>query len=369
MGHRQVTGADRKGDVVFRLGEPFQEHDAGGNFGLSPLRDGHPSPLLDGDCTGCVGKLRRGQDFQGDVVVLGVAGHDLRRKEGGTGIGADVAKDVAGLDVVAAETAGGGEPAPDKGHIIVIPERAGDFLREVEGHPAVLDLKEGAAQLLCAEEHIIGQCIPAEQSFALAGLLLRPLVVFFGCGDEALHGGKILVGAAGGSGKELPVGVVEEEKLGGFGGRKDLDAAAAVKVTLGKIILDVGGAFFVGEEAAQVSQQPHLVDGVGGVGIGGENARQGRRAHLALGGFQHRVLQLGDAAQTGSFDEDAFFLPEGVVELLHQLIEGLQLVAVVIGPDREGDRVAGRQHGRRGRSAACTAADAAQRQSGQSQQL
>ena len=59
----------------------------------------------------------------------------------------------------------------------------------------------------------------------------------------------------------------------------------------------------------------------------------------------------------GAFDPDVLLFAHGGVELLHQLVEAFQLIAVVIGPDRDG-----------GGQLASAAGSAAQRHGGAQQQ-
>ena len=60
---------------------------------------------------------------------------------------------------------------------------------------------------------------------------------------------------------------------------------------------------------------------------------------------------------TGAFDPDVLLFAHGGVELLHQLVEAFQLIAVVVGPDRDG-----------GGQLASAAGSAAQRHGGAQQQ-
>ena len=212
MGHGQIAGAYRKGNIILRLGQPLEEDHAGGLLGVGGLCHGHTGPLLDSEFL-AVGKMGRRQDFQGDAVALGVAQHYPRRKIGGAGAGADVGQNVADLNIVAAEAAAGGEAALDVGHIVVVPQPAGGGLGQLHGHPAALDVEEGVSQLLCADEHIVRHRVAAKQGLAVVGrfgLGVRPVVIGFGSPDQPLDGLKVGVLCAGGVGKGLPVGVVQE---------------------------------------------------------------------------------------------------------------------------------------------------------------
>ena len=337
MGHGQIAGTHCKCDVVFRLGEPLEEDHAGFHLGIGGLCHGHTGTLLDRDFLAAL-KVRRGQDFQLDVVALGVAQHHLRREVGRAGVGADVGQNAADFNIVAAEVAAGGGPALDVGNIVVIPQLAGHVLAQAHGHLAVLDIKDGLAQLFCADEHIVCHRVAAKQGFAVVGRIglgIRPVVVGFGGLDQTLHRLKVGIPCAGGGSEELPVGIIQEQKLRGLCHREDLDAAAVVEVALGQVAVHIGGALLVSEIGSKVSQLAHLVHGIGGVCIGHKDVGHGRSAHLALCRSYHLRLEVIDAALAVALHGNVLFLADGIVEGIHQLIEALQLVAVVICPDAQ----------------------------------
>ena len=338
MGHGQVAGAHGELDVLLGLAQPFQESHTGFHLGVGRIGHGHACALLDGN-GGAVRKLRAGQHFHLNVVALGVAGHHLLGEEGGAGAGAHIGEDVARLDVVAAEAARGGKPALDEGHIVVVPQLAGGLLAQAHGHFALLHVKDGVAQLFCPDEQVVCHGVAAKQGLAVVGgsrLGVGPLVVFLGRLHQPFHGGKIIVAGPGGLGKGLPIGVVQQQQLGGFRHREDLHAAIVVKIALGEVVVDIGRFLFVRQVAAQIGQQAHLIHGVAGVRIGGEDVGQVGSAHLALGGGQHIGFQIVHAALTVGIHRDVLFFAHGGVELFHQLVEGLQLVAVVVRPYRDG---------------------------------
>ena len=206
---------------------------------------------------------------------------------------------------------------------------------KVEGHFAVLHLKDGVAQLLCAHQHIVGHGVAAEQGLAVVGgvgLSVGPCVVF-ACGlHQTFHGGKVIVGGAGGGSEGLPVGVVEEQQLGGLCHRENLHLTGAVEVALGHIAVHELCLFSVAQVGRKVYQHAHLVDGIGGVGVGRENVGHGGCAHLALGRVHDAGFQIIDAALTLGRHLNAFFSAHRLVEFIHQLGKAFQLVAVVVSP-------------------------------------
>ena len=341
VGHGQVTGAHGKLDVIFRLGEPLEECDTGGFFLRGALGHHHAGALLDSHLF-APGKRGVWQHFQADLVALGVAHLYLLGEKGGAGVGAHIGQHIAGLDVVTAETALARKPALDKGNIVVLPQLPGHILGQVHGHLAVFHGKEGAAQILGTNEHVVCHGVAAKQRLAVVRNFrpgVGPVVVFFGGGYKALHGGKVLIRCPCGRRKGLPIGIIEEQQLGGFCHRENFDGAVVVKVTLGEIALRERRFFLVGQVAAQVRHKAHLVHGIAGVGIRGEDIGHLCSPHLALGCGQHIGLQIVDAALAGSFHRDVLLLAHRGVELIHQLAECFQLVAVVVAPYRNGHRL------------------------------
>ena len=277
-------------------------------------------------------------------MALRVAGHHLLGEEGGAGAGTHIAQDVAGLDVVAAEAADGGKPPFDEGHIVVVPQLAGGRFAQLHRHPALLHVKDAFAQLLGADEQIVCHGVAAKQGLAVVrgrGLGVGPLIVFLGRGHQPLHGGKVVIACPGGRRKGFPVRFVQAEDLGGFGHREDLDAAIVLEIALGEVAFQIGGFFLLGQIPAQISQQAHLVHGIAGVGIGGEDVGQGGSAHLALRRSQHVGFQIVHAALALGGHGDVLLLAHSGVELLHQLVEAFQLVAVVVVPHRDAHRLGG----------------------------
>lgn len=234
VGHGQVTGADREGDVIFRLGEPLQKFHAGFDLGIGALGHDHAGTLLGGN-GGAARKAGAGQDRHLNVVALGVTGQHLLGEEGGTGRGTYIGKQVAGLHVIAAEAAAGPEPTLEEGNIVVVPQLAHHVFVKVQGHDAVLGIKDGHAQLLCAAEQVVRQRVTAEESLAVVGgvgLGVGPVVIFVGCFGHALYGGKVVIGHAGGGGEGGPVSRVQVEQLGGFRHGEDLQLAVVHQVAL-----------------------------------------------------------------------------------------------------------------------------------------
>ena len=174
---------------------------------------------------------------------------------------------------------------------------------------------------------------------------------------QPLHSGKIRIGHARGLGKGDKVGGVQVEQLSGFCYGKDLELPVVHQVALLEKTGDIGGLLFFGQVGAQVNGKAHLIQRKGGVCVGGDDVGQLLGTHLALGGGQHAGLQVVHAALTGAFDSDVLLFVHGGVELLHQLVEALQLIAVVVGPDRDG-----------GGQLASAAGSAAQRHGGAQQQ-
>ena len=110
----------------------------------------------------------------------------------------------------------------------------------------------------------------------------------------------------------------------------------------------VGNEFvtvIVGEIVAQIGDLVHLVERVGRVGIGGEDVGRGGRADLALCRGDDVGLKVVDAALAGAFHGDAVLLAGGGVELVDERTERFELLAVIIGPHRDGDRLFGRGGG------------------------
>ena len=359
IGHGHIAGLHRELQVVFRLGEPFQEGNAGADLVLGARDDYHAGPLLDGHrLTAC--KAGAGQRGHLDAVALGVAGQHLGGEEGSAGGGTDIGQQAADLDIVAAELAAGTAPALDVGDIVVIPQLAEGRLVKVQSHHAVLGIKDGRTQFLCAAEQVIGQRVAAIQGLAVVGrsrLGIGPVVVFV-CGlVQPLHSGKIRIGHACGLGKGDKVGDVQVEQLGGLCYGKDLELPVVHQVTLFEKIGDIGRLLFFGQVGAQVNGKAHLIQRKGGVRVGGDDVGELFGTHLALGGGQHTGLQVVHAALTGAFDPDVLLFAHGGVELLHQLVEAFQLIAVVVGPDRDG-----------GGQLASAAGSAAQRHGGAQQQ-
>ena len=174
---------------------------------------------------------------------------------------------------------------------------------------------------------------------------------------QPLHGGKIRIGHACGLGKGDKVGDVQVEQLSGFCYGKDLELPVVHQVALFEKTGDIGGLLFFGQVGAQVNGKAHLIQRKGGVCVGGDDVGQLLGTHLALGGGQHAGLQVVHAALTGAFDSDVLLFAHGGVELLHQLVEAFQLIAIVVGPDRDG-----------GGQLASAAGSAAQRHGGAQQQ-
>ena len=302
------------------------------------------------------------------MALVGVVRHP-GGEEGGAGTGAHIGQHVAGLDIIAAEAAGGGKPAPDKGHIVVVPQPAGHIALKVDGHSAVLHRKDGVAQLLCAHQHIVCHGITAEQCLAVirrGGLGIGPVVVFFCGGRQPLHGGKVLVADAGGIGKSLPVGIIEEQQLGGFCHREDLDAVVLPEAPLREVALHELGLFLLGQVRGKVHHHAHLVQRIGGVGVGREDIGHGGSAHLALGRVHHAGFQVVDAALTLGGHLDALLGTDGLVELLHKAGKAFQLVAIVIGPHHDIGHFGG--HFRPGTAAAAGAAQCQCRRAQSAQQ-
>ena len=281
-------------------------------------------------------------------MALGVALHHPRREIGGAGAGADIGQNVADLNIVAAEAAAGGEPAPDVGQIVVVPQLAGGGLGQPHGHLSALDVEEGVSQLLCADKHIVCHRVAAKQGLAVVGrfgLGVRPVVVGFGGPDQTLDGLKVRVLCTGGLGEGLPVGVVQEQKLHGLCHRKNFDAAVVIEVALGQVALDVGRPLLIGEVGREVHQLAHLVHRIGGVCVGHEDVGHLLCAHLALCRGHHLCLKVIDIALTAVLHSDVLFCADGRIEILDQFVEAFQLVAVVVRPDGQLHRLGVRQSG------------------------
>ena len=216
----------------------------------------------------------------------------------------------------------------------------------MQGHFTVFDIENRGAELLCARENVVRHDVAAEKRLAVVGcggLRVRPVIVFLRRGNRALDGRKVAVIRAGSGSEALPVGIVQKHQLGALGGREDLDAAAAVEVALGQVVLHVQLALLLVKVGRKVNEQTHLVDGVGGIGIGREDIRQSLRADLALGGVQHVGFEVVDAALTGRDDLDVPLLADSVVEVLDEPVERSKLVAVVVRPDGQLDRTCERR--------------------------
>ena len=170
------------------------------------------------------------------------------------------------------------------------------------------------------------------------GLRVRPVVILLRRPHNALDGQKIAVIRARCLRELLPVGIVEEQQLGAFGGREDLDAAVPVEVALLQIGFDILFALLLIEIGREIHDQPHPVDGIRRVRISGENIRQRLRADLALRRIHHIGLEIVHASLTGRDDLDIAFPADRVVELLDEPVERLQLVAVIVRPDGQLDR-------------------------------
>ena len=107
----------------------------------------------------------------------------------------------------------------------------------------------------------------------------------------------------------------------------------------------VGNEFvtvIVGEIVAQIGDLVHLVERVGRVGIGREDVGRWGRADLAPCRGDDVGLKVVDAALAGAFHGDAVLLAGGGVELVDERTERFELLAVIIGPHRDGDRLFGR---------------------------
>ena len=271
---------------------------------------------------------------------------DLRGEECRARGGADIGDDAAALHVIAAETAAGAEIALDEGNIVIVPQLAGNVFIKVQRHDAFLGIEDGAAELTGADEHIVGHRVAAEKGAAVVGnvgrLRIGPLVVALGDGDETFDGGKVIIACARGLGEQSPVGLVEEEQLGRLCDGQDLDAAFTGEVALAQIVGDEVAALFLGEVLAEVGDLLHLVERVSCVGIGGEDVGHGSRADLPLCRGEDIGFKIVDTALAGAFDGDAVFLSDGRVELIDERVERLKLLAVVVGPDRDGHRLARR---------------------------
>ena len=144
----------------------------------------------------------------------------------------------------------------------------------MQGHHAVLGIKDGRAQLLCAAEQVIGQRVAAIQGLAVVGrsrLGIGPVVVFV-CGYvQPLHSGKIRIGHARGLGKGDKVGDVQVEQLSGFCYGKDLELPVVHQVALLEKPGDIVRLLFFGQVGAQVNGKAHLIQRKGGVCVGGDD--------------------------------------------------------------------------------------------------
>ena len=338
MGHGQIAGVHGERDVVFRLGEPLQKFNAGPDLGVGAFGHDHAGTLLGGD-RAAARKGWAGQDGRFDGVALGVVGHHLGGEEGAAGRRADVGQQIAGLHVVAAEPAAGTEPALDVGHIEVIPQFADDVFVKMQGHDAVLGIKDGQAHLLSTAQQVVGQRITAEEGLAVvggAGHGIRPVVVLAGHLHDAFHSGQVVVGHTGGRSKGGPVGGVQVEQLGGFCHREDLQFPIVHQVALGQKTVHIGGLLLCGQIGGQVYDLAHQVEVIGHVGIAGVEVGQGRSAHLALRSGQNVRFQVGHVALIEALDHDVLLFADGGVELVHQSVEAAQKIAAVIVPHRDG---------------------------------
>ena len=206
--------------------------------------------------------------------------------------------------------------------------------------PIAIHLEDGAAQLLRADEQIIRHCIAPEEGLAVirrGGLRVCPVVVALGDGKQTLDGEHLAFLRAGRLGERLPVRFIQEKQFGRLGNREDFDAPSLPEVAFGEIIIDICGAFVCCQIAADINDQPQLVQCVGGVGVGGEDVRHRCRADFSLGGLHDAGFQLVHAALAVRLNNDALFLANRFVEGFDERIETLRQCTVVVCPDRNAD--------------------------------
>ena len=274
-------------------------------------------------------------------MALGVAGHDTGGEESAAGGRADVAQQVACLDIVAAEAPGSAEIALDERNVVAVPELADDIAIEIQRKtPVAIHLEDGAAQFLRADEQIIRHCVAPEKRLAVirrVGLRVCPVVVALGDGKQPLDGEQLAFLRAGCLGKGLPVRFIQEKQLGRLGNREDFDAPSLPEVALGEIIVDICGTFVRCQIAADINDQPQLVQRIGGVGVGGEDVRHRCRADFSLGGLHDAGFQFGHAALAVRLNNDALFLADRFVEGFDERVETIQQCTVVVCPDRNAD--------------------------------
>ena len=260
-------------------------------------------------------------------MALSVALHHLSREIGRAGGGTYIADDISGLDVVAAEPAGSAEIALHIGNIVAIPEFFRHFLIEIQSHPAIFHMENLCSQLFCTDEHIVCHGVSSEKGFAI-----RPVVVFLCCLDESFHRRQIIVGGSCLPGKFLPVGIVQKKKLRRLCHRENLDAAVPGEIALLNVVLNIFFLFLFGQITGNIGDFSHLIHGIGRIRISGENIRHLIGSDFSLHRGQHVRLQIVDAALAAALHSNAHLLSFTLIELVHQGIEGLQLVAVIIGP-------------------------------------
>ena len=142
---------------------------------------------------------------------IGIGGSDLIRKEGCTGSGTGVGKNVSGFDVITAEVTGSGKITFDKRNVIVVPERSHYIVIKMKRHFAVFYIENCTSELTGTDQNIICHGIAAKKSFSVTdGWCLRigPAVIKCGRGDKSFDGLQIGIGSTGGFGERLPVGIV-----------------------------------------------------------------------------------------------------------------------------------------------------------------
>ena len=211
---------------------------------------------------------------------------------------------------------------------------------KAQSHRAIAGGEDLRSQLHGARQQVVGHRVAAEKGFAVVGRIRQavgPVIVGLRCGSKAFDGGKVVIRGAGSGGELVPLRLVEDQNLHGFGDGEDLDALA--EAALVDVPVHVGGDLLLGQIVAQVHQRVHLVNGIRGVRVRGENVGRffsvGRAAHRIL----HHLGQIVHIALAVALHPDAQLLAGGGVELINQRVEGCQQVPAVIVPKCNGDRI------------------------------
>ena len=182
----------------------------------------------------------------------------------------------------------------------MIPKPLRHLARQVDGRLPVLRFKNVAAELLRADNHVIGHRVPAKERLAVVRRIrqaVRPLVVALRHRGHAFDGRKFVGARARRLCERPPIRVVDHEQLRRLRHREYLNAAVAPEIALAQVAFDVFLSVLLRQIRAEVGDAPQAVHCVGRIRVGGKDIRHFLRADLALHRVHHVLLQIVDRAE------------------------------------------------------------------------